>query len=316
MVFPLVSVITPVLNRADTMRVCLGSVASQSYPHVEHIVVDGGSTDGTVDVIRACASDRLRWISEPDHGMYDAINKGMAIANGEILAYLNSDDLYLPWTVSVAVEHLNSSTDLVFGDLGVVHREEHGKLDGFYVQFYPQFNLQFHTYVGTLGQPTVFWRCGLSDLIGPFDRSYRLIGDCEYWLRAAKAGASLRHIDEVMAIQVEHSATLRATQAAQLGAEFERLRSSMSSVTARPRSERYEQMKQSLLWRKQTLEFCAAMRSPSPRKWPRFVGQLRARGVAIGLGDAMGQLLPRRWRTDWQLIPSGGDLSFFSDGGW
>src|SRR5690349_9655830 len=101
---PLVSIVTPSLNRVDLIESTLRSVRSQSYPNVEHIVVDGGSTDGTLEVLRRYEGTYgLRWMSEPDQGMYDAINKGLAMARGEILAYLNTDDLYLPWTIDTVV---------------------------------------------------------------------------------------------------------------------------------------------------------------------------------------------------------------------
>ena len=117
---PLVSIVTPSLNRADLIESTLRSVRSQSYPHVEHIVVDGGSTDGTLAVLRRYEGTYgLRWISEPDHGMYSAINKGLAMARGQVLAYLNSDDLYFPWTVETVVAAFRShpEADLVHGDV-------------------------------------------------------------------------------------------------------------------------------------------------------------------------------------------------------
>ena len=101
---PLVSVITPVLNAADTLELTLLSVSAQTYSNIEHIVIDGGSTDGTVDILqRFQSSAQLRWQSEPDSGMYSAINKGIALARGGYISYLNADDLYLPWSVEKAV---------------------------------------------------------------------------------------------------------------------------------------------------------------------------------------------------------------------
>ena len=118
---PLVSIVTPVLDRAGTIELALRSVAAQTYANVEHIVVDGLSTDGTVDVLENFgASQPLRWITERDEGMYDAINKGLALARGDILAYLNSDDLYFPWSVEVAVEALKRGADPVYG-LSLIH---------------------------------------------------------------------------------------------------------------------------------------------------------------------------------------------------
>jgi Glycosyl transferase family 2 len=127
---PLVSIITPVLNRVETMGVCLASVTRQTYRPIEHIVVDGGSTDGTLDLLREYRAPHLfHWVSEPDNGMYEAINKGIAISRGEVLAYLNSDDLYLPWSVEVAVRALQQpGIELVYGDLGILRGERNSKL--------------------------------------------------------------------------------------------------------------------------------------------------------------------------------------------
>ena len=92
--FPRITVVTPALNAAATIEEALRSVREQDYPNVEHVVVDGGSTDGTVDILRR--SEGVRWASEPDDGLSDAMNKGIAMAEGEIIGWLNADDFYLP----------------------------------------------------------------------------------------------------------------------------------------------------------------------------------------------------------------------------
>src|SRR5262245_60785129 len=97
-----VSIITPTLNRAPLLEYTLRSVRGQSYANVEHIVVDGKSNDGTRDLLqRYEPTYNLRWTSESDSGMYAAINRGLGMASGDILAYLNSDDLYFPWTLEL-----------------------------------------------------------------------------------------------------------------------------------------------------------------------------------------------------------------------
>ena len=94
---PLFSIVTPTLNRRELLEWTLRSIRGQSYPDLEHVVVDGGSTDGTLALLAEFEGTYpLRWISEPDGGMYNAINKGLRMASGDILAYLNSDDLYFP----------------------------------------------------------------------------------------------------------------------------------------------------------------------------------------------------------------------------
>src|SRR5690348_7251696 len=99
---PLVSIITPSLNQAAFIEAAIESVLAQDYPAIEHVVVDGGSTDGTLDLLKRYGQ-RVRWISEPDAGQSDAINKGVRMTSGPLLAWLNADDQYTPGAVSRAV---------------------------------------------------------------------------------------------------------------------------------------------------------------------------------------------------------------------
>jgi glycosyltransferase involved in cell wall biosynthesis len=299
---PLVSIITPVLNRVGTIGTCLASVAGQTYQPIEHIVVDGGSTDGTLDLVSGYrASHRFHWVSERDGGMYEAINTGMALAHGDVLAYLNSDDLYLPWSVDVAVRGLQPGIDLIYGDLGILRADTSGKPDAFYMQFYPDFDLRYYSFVGTIAQPTVFWRRSLMERIGLFDTKYRLIGDCEYWLRAALSGVKLRHLPELMAVQVDHGSTLRATQPASMREEFDELRGTMMAFIDPPSSLRWERLKKSVTWRARQLEFLYAMKARDPHKWRYFVEELHAHGVHVMWAN-LRILAPARWQGDASLL--------------
>jgi GT2 family glycosyltransferase len=278
----LVTVVTPVLNRLFSIRSCLESVSEQDYPAVEHIVVDGGSTDGTLDTVQSFRSrHRLRWISEPDNGMYEAINKGLALAEGEVIAYLNSDDLYLPWSIEVGVDELAKGNDLVYGDLGLLKiiSEEDSR---FFLHFYPRFDFRYYTYSGAIGQPTVFWRRSLTDRIGGFDTGYKLLGDCEYWLRAAAADAKLSHVSEVLAIQIDHGETLRSTQQELLQVESERMQATYASVAGKPPSPRTEKLRESLRWRWYQFLFSLSFRRPAPKRWARFIRFARAIGIQLG----------------------------------
>jgi glycosyltransferase involved in cell wall biosynthesis len=104
---PLVSIVTPSLSQGEFIEEAILSVLEQDYPRIEHIVVDGGSTDGTLDVLHRY--QHLRWVSEPDGGQADALNKGFGMAHGEIYGWLNSDDLYLPGAISAAVEVMRTT---------------------------------------------------------------------------------------------------------------------------------------------------------------------------------------------------------------
>jgi glycosyltransferase involved in cell wall biosynthesis len=278
---PMVSIITPVLNRASAIARCLESVAGQSYSRIEHIVVDGGSTDGTLDLLQSFDSATpLRWVSEEDDGMYDAINRGIALAKGDILAYLNSDDLYLPWSIEVAVDTLERGADLIYGDLGVIKRLN-GSGSRFHLQFYPPFDLRYYTHTGSVAQPTAFWKRTLTEKVGDFDASYRLIGDCEYWLRAAASGANLAHVDEVLAVQFDHGDTLRATQASRLREEFERIRTRYADHAPPPVFPKLRRLAKSARWRRYQWAFLLACARRSPRKWPRFVAFLRSNDIEV-----------------------------------
>lgn len=289
---PLVSVVTPVLNRRDTLVGCLQSVADQTYPRVQHIVVDGGSTDGTIELLEK--QPDIRWISEPDTGMYNAINKGLAMCEGNVIAYLNSDDLYLPYSVEVAVTALMNGHDLVYGDLGVLTREKQPV--GFYPQFYRDFDLNYYTHFATLAQPTVFWSKDLMDRIGTFDESYRLLGDCEYWLRASVKGGRLKHLEEILAVQIEHEGTLRVTQPEKLREEFARLRSDYREDAGAPRSARMEHISRSFRWRYRQALFTLSSKRRAPRRWPRFIDFLRQHAVRVKPSGLLWYALPQPLR--------------------
>lgn len=289
-----VSIVTPVLNRVATIEACLRSIAQQTHPDVEHIVVDGGSTDGTLDVLASFEGrPGFRYISGPDDGMYDAINKGFELSGGDVMAYLNSDDVYLPYSIEVAVRALEGA-DMVYGDLGVlVDRDP----PSFYPQFYRDFDMRFYTYWWTLAQPTVFWRRSVWERTGAFDTSYRLLGDCEYWLRAASSGIDPVHLDEILAVQVEHEGTLRVTQEERLRAEFARMRADYAAAAGRRGRAWWEHLRRSWHWRVNQARFLRALGGGSTR-WSRFASFVKEQGIHIDRGGALRHLLPQRWRGE------------------
>jgi glycosyltransferase involved in cell wall biosynthesis len=204
---PLVSIVTPSLNQGAFIEAALRSVADQEYVPIEHIVMDGGSTDQTLDVLKSFeGSYDLRWFSEPDDGMYDAINKGLEMARGEFVAYLNTDDRYPPWAVATAVAALleNPNAPFVYGDALRVDAEGIIALE-----LFPSFSLRYIRRSGFLCQPTVFLRRSALDEGGGFDTSLKFIGDCELWMRIGNS--AVRKVDEVLAVEHTHPATKRET---------------------------------------------------------------------------------------------------------
>ena len=179
----LVSVVTPVLNGEMYIEETLNSIGSQTYRNIEHIVVDGGSTDNTISLLNKYPHIRL--LEGPDQGMYDAINKGLEIASGELMAYLNCDDLYYPDTIQKAADFFvkNPEVDMIYGDLDLI--DNYSRFVARYRS--PDFNLIKFASIGwSLSQPTFFWRRRVCDLVGKYNHNLKILGDYEFFIRVAK----------------------------------------------------------------------------------------------------------------------------------
>lgn len=300
---PLVSVITPVLNSAETLEMTLSSVAAQTYPNVEHIVVDGGSTDGTIEILRRFSSSvRLRWLSEPDTGMYAALNKGMTLASGEVMSYLNSDDLYLPWSVERAVSALSlKAADLVYGDLLVLVKKR-GVVRDARIQFYPEFRARVYAHEVNLAQPTVFWHRRVPGAVGGFDEQLRYCGDFEYWLRTGVAGFKYTHVSELLAVAVEHEGALSALHADELEREIARTRVRYGSTLRPRRLAGLHALTRLMHWRWEVLRFRAALRKRHPPNWSDFIAFLRGAQLTIGGSNSLPLLLPTPLPKSWAAL--------------
>ena len=201
---PLVSIVTPSFNQARFLRRTIDSVLGQDYPHIEYVVIDGGSTDGSVDVLRGYG-DRCRWVSEPDDGQSDAINKGFARCCGTIRGYLNSDDVLWPGAVRTAVEHFrrHPSWDLLYGNAYHIDAGDH-ILERYPTARYDLGRLLQNCFIC---QPAAFWRSGIAERVGPFDAAMHYAMDLDYWLRIDRAGGRIVHVPEVLACSRVHPAT-------------------------------------------------------------------------------------------------------------
>ena len=258
---PLITIITPTFNRRAMLASTLASVHLQTYARIEHIVIDGGSTDGTIDMLKSAAEQwGVKWVSEPDGGMYEAINKGLKIARGQIVGWINSDDLLLPWTCDAIIDAMRSHayTCAVYGDVLSVDVASTEAT----IQFYGQFNRQALATVTTLAQPTVFWPLSVTPDVGPLDTSvYRQIADCDYWLRLSRV-IPFRKCREVLALVVNHPATKRRSLQDEIRSEFKHLRASY-------RPNRYhsdwERVKNALRWRSELTHFL--LRNGWTRTW-------------------------------------------------
>ena len=194
----MVSIVTPTFNSAAFIREHLASVGTQTYPNIEHVLVDGASTDGTVDLIRDYAATRcVKWVSEPDDGATDAVNKGFQMAAGDIIVILPSDDMVFPWSVDVAAGylHANPHVDIVTGDWlawDVSRRKWHLRLQ-------KPFGWGFMARTQCLAAQATYFRRQVLHEVGGIPERYPSVADYEFWLKAT-AGRPTRHVREVLAV--------------------------------------------------------------------------------------------------------------------
>jgi len=184
---PLVSIVTPSYNQAQFLESTIRSVLDQDYPNIEYIVVDGGSTDGSPEIIRRYADRLAWWVSEKDRSQTEAINKGFAHAGGSIHAWLNSDDTYEPHAISEAVEFLQKRPEvgLVYGDANYI--DEAGRVIGRFRAAQTDLRRLLQGYVH-IPQQSSFWRGDLWRELGPLDPTFHYAMDYDLWVRiAAKA---------------------------------------------------------------------------------------------------------------------------------
>ncbi len=194
-----VSIITAVFNGERYIESCIQSVLNQNYSNIEHIIIDGASKDNTVSILKKYDAQLARWISEPDKGIYDAINKGIQLASGDVIGILNSDDFFAhPNVIHCIVDTLlQKKVDCVFGELVYINPEDENRVVRYYTanKFKPkdfrQGNMPPH--------PTFYARKEVFDNVGLFNPSYIICADFEWMIRVLYKGkASYAYIPEVL----------------------------------------------------------------------------------------------------------------------
>jgi len=215
-----VSIITPSYNQAVFLDYTIRSVLGQDYPDLEYLIIDGASTDGSQEIIRKYGNQLAWWVSEPDSGQAEAINKGFRKATGDVIAWLNSDDIYAPGAIATAVKVLSENPELglVYGD--AVSFDQDGlplndlAFDDWGLEDLVAFNI--------ICQPAVFMRRSALEAAGYLDETYHLLLDHHLWLRIARA-VKIKHVPEVWAFARHHADAKNVSQALKFGEEAYRL---------------------------------------------------------------------------------------------
>lgn len=190
---PKISIITPSYGQAAYIEDTIRSVIDQGYPDLEYIIIDGGSSDGSVDIIKKYETHLTYWVSEPDNGQTDAINKGLHKASGDIVAWLNSDDVYTAGTLMAIGKAFAADPDvsLLYGDV------ENFYVDGRTERIANHFEVEDFLSRVSIHQPGVFWRRNLHQQLGYLDESFYYLMDYDLWARFF-FNCKFQHIDKVM----------------------------------------------------------------------------------------------------------------------
>lgn len=215
-----VSIVTPSFNQAAFLEQTMRSVLDQDYSNLEYLVIDGGSTDGSVDVIQKYADRLAYWTSECDRGQADAINKGLARVSGDIVAWLNSDDCYLPGTIRSVVQAFENHPEagLIYGDVVAVDSENR-RLNTIR---YGNYGLEGLLKFNIIGQPSVFMRRSVQTRAGMLDPTFHYQLDHHLWIRVAMLSDTW-YVPEAWSTARFHAEAKNIAQAAAFGNEAYRI---------------------------------------------------------------------------------------------
>jgi glycosyltransferase involved in cell wall biosynthesis len=216
----LVTIITPSYNQSAYLEQTIRSVLDQDHTQIEYMVIDGASTDDSVEIIKKYAGKLAYWVSEKDHGQAEAINKGFARASGEVIAWLNSDDYYLPGAISAAVKVLDENPDavLAYGDMLAV--DEHGRT--FNTMHYKSLTLEDLLCFQIIGQPAVFMRRSALQKTNGLNPAFHFLLDHLLWIELAQHGKIL-HASQTWAAARYHAEAKNRAKAAEFGREAFRI---------------------------------------------------------------------------------------------
>jgi len=196
--YPRISIVTPSFNQGQFLERTILSVLNQNYPNLEYIIIDGGSSDGSIEIIKKYSKYLSYWTSEKDKGQSNAINKGFEKSTGDILAWLNSDDIYLPGALVFISKYMekNKNVEMVYGRCYIIDKDDKILKESYTVPFDHIFYL--HKLI-SIAQPASFWRRSLYLIAGPLNEQNYTCMDHELFVRFIKIGATIVYIDRLFA---------------------------------------------------------------------------------------------------------------------
>lgn len=192
---PLISVITICRNESPHIKKTIQSVKQQTFLDYEHVVIDGGSEDGTVEIIESLSYDKMCWISEPDRGIYHAMNKGLAMARGSYLLFLNGGDALYSENVFREIFSFLTTNKLIAGKICFEFDDKLSLIEDAPLAMSSAFLIE-----SSLFHPATFIHKSLFEKLGPYDESFKIAGDYEFFLRCLKAGAPYGKVENVIAL--------------------------------------------------------------------------------------------------------------------
>ena len=240
--YPKITIITPSFNQVDYLERTILSVLNQNYPHFEYIIIDGGSTDGSVEIIQKYSSQLAYWVSEKDSGQAHAINKGLKMATGDWVAWQNSDDTFSPGAFNslLAAAKGSEDVDLIIGNMSLIDKNDMILRELKYVK--PTYQSLLAEGMVLANQAT-FWRSKLHNKIGYLNEEFHYGFDYEWFLRALKYSKA-KHVNQTWGNLRLHSETKTAQYQDYFDHEFQTIREGRD---VSPVAKKYYQMRRFLL---------------------------------------------------------------------